>query len=315
MHTAVSDARMAHRIPVDSRLSTLGSGIDTARHRTEGAEPAHNGCMFSLVSGALQMTTAAAGKVIETAATAATIPVRAVALIGQTELLVNRITLAVSRAEELIERVTAVATTAESTVAEARAITTAAAIAVDEVAAIATRASSAVDGVSSITIRADTAVGEVTALTTRAHTAVDAADAIVTRANTAVDAAGAIVTRADTTVGEVTAIVTRANSVAGEVESLVGDYSPTLRQAAPLAARFVSELTPDEVTAAIRMIDELPALQRHLVHDVMPLLGKLDQVGPDLHKLLEVTEDLHLAIAGLPGLKMLRRRGEERTHD
>ncbi|BEL12255.1 hypothetical protein Q0Z83_104460 [Actinoplanes sichuanensis] len=219
------------------------------------------------------MTTAAAGKVIETAATAATIPVRAVSLIGQTELLVNRITLAVGRAEELIERVSAVATAAEAAVAETRAITTAAAIAVDEVTAITTRTSTAIDGVTSIT----------------------------TRANTAVDG--------------VTAIVTRADSVAGEVEGLVGDYSPTLRQAAPLAAHFVSELTPDEVTAAIRMIDELPALQRHLVHDVMPLLGKLDQVGPDLHKLLEVTEDLHLAIAGLPGLKMLRRRGEERTHD
>jgi hypothetical protein len=61
------------------------------------------------------------------------------------------------------------------------------------------------------------------------------------------------------------------------------------------------------------MIDELPRLRRHLTEDVMPLLGKLDQVGPDLHSLLEVTNDLHLAIAGLPGLKMLRRRGEEKV--
>ena len=80
-----------------------------------------------------------------------------------------------------------------------------------------------------------------------------------------------------------------------------------------MAARFVDELTPEEVTAAIRMVDELPALRDHMVNDVMPLLNKLDQVGPDLHKLLEVTEDLHLAIAGLPGLRLLRRRGEERT--
>jgi hypothetical protein len=47
----------------------------------------------------------------------------------------------------------------------------------------------------------------------------------------------------------------------------------------------------------------------------MPLLGKLDQVGPDLHKLLEVTEDMHLAIQGLPGLRLLRRRGEERAEE
>ena len=94
---------------------------------------------------------------------------------------------------------------------------------------------------------------------------------------------------------------------------MLHDYSGTLRKAAPLAARFVDELSPEEVTAAIRLVDQLPQLRAHLVDDVMPLLGKLDQVGPDLHKLLEVTEDLRLAIAGLPGLKMLRRRGEERV--
>jgi hypothetical protein len=236
--------------------------------------------MFSFVSGVIQSTAAAAGKVIETAAGAATIPVRAVALIGQTELLLNRATLAVSQVEELIRRVSGVAAGAESAIADVRATATAAALAVDEVATIAT-----------------------------------AAGDLVRRASITAEAAGVVVGDAATAVGDVTAITNRAGTVAGEVEAMVGDYSPTLRGAAPLAARFVSELTPDEVTAAIRMIDELPALQRHLVHDVMPLLGKLDQVGPDLHKLLEVTEDLHLAIAGLPGLKMLRRRGEERTHD
>jgi hypothetical protein len=61
------------------------------------------------------------------------------------------------------------------------------------------------------------------------------------------------------------------------------------------------------------MVDELPKLREHLVDDILPLLSKLDQVGPDLHNLLEVTRDLHLAIAGLPGLKLLRRRGEERV--
>jgi len=74
-------------------------------------------------------------------------------------------------------------------------------------------------------------------------------------------------------------------------------------------------LSPEEITAAIKMIDELPRLREHLTGDVMPLLSKLDQVGPDLHKLLEVTEDLRLAIAGLPGLKMFRRRGEERAEE
>ena len=111
------------------------------------------------------------------------------------------------------------------------------------------------------------------------------------------------------------AVVNRAAVTAAQAEELLDGYADTLRKAAPLAARFVGELTAEEIAAAIRMVDELPRMRDHLVNDVMPLLGKLDQVGPDLHKLLAVTEDLHLAIAGLPGLKMLRRRGEERVED
>ena len=36
---------------------------------------------------------------------------------------------------------------------------------------------------------------------------------------------------------------------------------------------------------------------------------------PDLHDLLDVTRDLKLAVAGIPGLGMLRRRGEKLTDD
>ena len=136
---------------------------------------------------------------------------------------------------------------------------------------------------------------------------------VVGSAAATTDAATAIITDAAATTGAASAAVLRVAKATGEAEELLNAYGDTLRKAAPLAAQFVSELSADEVRAAIKMVDALPALRHHLTDDVMPLLGKLDQMGPDLHKLLEVTEDLHLAIAGLPGLKMLRRRGEERT--
>jgi hypothetical protein len=67
------------------------------------------------------------------------------------------------------------------------------------------------------------------------------------------------------------------------------------------------------VTAAIRLVDELPRLRGHLTTDVLPLLGTLERVGPDVHALLEVTRDLKLAVTGIPGFRMLRRRGEDRS--
>ena len=74
--------------------------------------------------------------------------------------------------------------------------------------------------------------------------------------------------------------------------------------------RFVEQLSHEEVTAAIRLVDELPKLKEHLTADILPILATLDRVGPDLHDLLDVTRDLKLAVAGIPGLGMLRRRGE-----
>jgi ABC-type transporter Mla subunit MlaD len=161
---------------------------------------------------------------------------------------------------------------------------------------------------------------EAGAVATGAARLVDEAGAVTAGAVRVLDGAGratgaAEVLLADVTAatGAATAVVAQAEAAAAEAARLLAGYAPTLDKAAPLAARFVNDLTPDEVTSAIKMVDELPRLREHLVNDVMPLLGKLDQVGPDLHNLLAVTQDLHLAIVGLPGLKMLRRRGEERV--
>jgi hypothetical protein len=218
------------------------------------------------------------GRVLESAATLATVPVRVISVLGQAELLVSRITVLTEQAEALVNRVAAVTGEAEDAARKSRAIAAAAALAVDEAAAVTASVTRVVDGAAATT-----------------------------------DAARAVVDEAATVAGAASAVVGAAGTATAEARDLLDGYSPTLRQAAPLAARFVRELSPDEITAAIRMVDTLPRLRQHLVDDVMPLLSKLDQVGPDLHKLLEVTEDLHLAIAGLPGLKMLRRRGEDRV--
>jgi hypothetical protein len=150
---------------------------------------------------------------------------------------------------------------------------------------------------------------------TQAEGITEAATEVVARAATLSGAAEGVIVTAGGITADATAVVRRAEVTAANAGELLDGYAETLRKGAPLAARFVNELSPDEVTAAIRMVDQLPRLREHLVDDVMPLLAKLDQVGPDLHKLLEVTEDLRLAIAGIPGLRMLRRRGEEKTEN
>ncbi|GAA2555529.1 hypothetical protein [Pseudonocardia hydrocarbonoxydans] len=63
------------------------------------------------------------------------------------------------------------------------------------------------------------------------------------------------------------------------------------------------------------MVDQLPQLTHHLETDIMPILATLDRVGPDVHELLEVLQDVRLAIQGVPGFRLLRRRGEEKERD
>jgi hypothetical protein len=238
------------------------------------------GAMAILPSPAalIEFSRSAVGRVLESAASLATVPVRMISLLSQAELLVSRITVITEQAEALVQRVATVTGEAEDAAQKSRAIAAAAALAVEEATAVTVSVTRIVDGAAATTA-----------------------------------AARAVVDEAATVAGAASTVVGAAGTATAEARDLLDGYSPTLRQAAPLAARFVNELSPDEITAAIRMVDTLPRLRQHLVDDVMPLLSKLDQVGPDLHKLLEVTEDLHLAIAGLPGLKMLRRRGEDRV--
>ena len=88
-------------------------------------------------------------------------------------------------------------------------------------------------------------------------------------------------------------------------------WEPSLRKLAPSMERFAEALHPDEVTAAIALVDRMPQLLDHVENDVLPALQSLDRVGPDLHEVLEIVEDLRRVITGLPGIGLLRRRGED----
>jgi hypothetical protein len=285
-------------------------------------------------SGVVEAARAAAGQVIETAAAMATVPVRAMSLLGQAELLVTRITVIADSAEHLIGEVTTIVAQAQETVRSAQTIAAAAALTIEETAALTTAAARIVDEAGMITgeaaglvIRAGTVtagaaelIGEAGGVTAEASRLVDAAEAVtigasgvLEKAERTTDAAGVVLGDASAATAAADTVVDQATAATAEVVQLLDGYLPMLRNAAPLPGRFVYEISPNEVAAAIRMVDELPKLREHLVEDVMPLLGRLDQVGPDLHNLLGVTQDLHLAIVGLPGLKMLRRRGEERV--
>jgi hypothetical protein len=130
---------------------------------------------------------------------------------------------------------------------------------------------------------------------------------LLSRAESIVARADELVRRTEQTITDAQAAVVHAQQVTTAAEVQV-------TAARPLMA-FVEEFSAHEVHAAIKLVDELPRLAKHLNEDVLPILDTLNRVGPDIHELLAVANDIRQAILGIPGFNYLRRRGEDKDTD
>ena len=164
----------------------------------------------------------------------------------------------------------------------------------------------------SLPVRIVGLVGAVGALLERINDVVDRAERLVTEVEAVTGSAGVVVLDAAKVSAEASAVVAVAENTAAIANELIRQYEPIASRAAPLAGRFISELSEDEVEAAILLVDELPKLTEHLTTNILPILSTLDRVGPDVTELLSVTRDVRRAIAGIPGFGYFRRRGAHR---
>ena len=164
--------------------------------------------------------------------------------------------------------------------------------------------------------------GRAAALLDEAERLVDRVERTLDRVDEVAEAAAVVAARADAVAlgaGEVAAgaqdVLVRADAAARGAESLLDLYRPAAERGAPLLNRFVEEFSEDEMTALVRLVDQVPRFTEHMVADIMPILATLDRVGPDVHELLDVLKDVRLAIQGVPGFALFRRRGAERDDE
>ncbi|CAM2863778.1 Ribulose 1,5-bisphosphate carboxylase large subunit [Prescottella defluvii] len=165
----------------------------------------------------------------------------------------------------------------------------------------------------------------VVGLPARVSALLDEADGLVRQVSGVVDGAARAVAAADAVIAACATLVDRTAVVASETEVVVGSaarsaavadellaiYRPLALDAAPLATRFVDEISEDEVHAAVALFDQLPEMTARLTA-LMPILATLDTVSPEIHELLEVVKDVRQAIIGVPGFGFFRRRGEDK---
>lgn len=177
------------------------------------------------------------------------------------------------------------------------------------------RVRSVVDRADELIERTSRTVEDVQGVLEEARTVAGDAAQVVNEAARVSTSAEKIVSRAGAVSDDASRAVVEAQRTAATADELLRMFEPTARRAAPMAERFVDELSPEEVDAAIRVVDQLPVLTEHLLSDVLPILRTLDRVGPEIHELLEVSHDVRRAILGIPGFGFFRRRGEGRISD
>jgi ABC-type transporter Mla subunit MlaD len=182
----------------------------------------------------------------------------------------------------------------------------------------------------------DEAVQVVADLPARVAALLDEADRLVTRVGDTLDRVDAVTGRVDAVVDRVERVTGNAEQVVERIIPVTGAadavlesvgatsagahallevFQPMAERGAPLLQHFIDEFSVEELHALIRLIDHVPQFTEHMEADIMPVLAKLDQVGPDVHELLDVLKDVRLAIQGMPGFSLFRRRGADREDE
>ncbi|MGI8681207.1 MAG: hypothetical protein ACR2JO_03540 [Mycobacteriales bacterium] len=118
-----------------------------------------------------------------------------------------------------------------------------------------------------------------------------------------------LLVRVDTVVSDIERTVDRTESAVRRVEELLAAYEEPVRELAPTVRRLAETMDPAEVEAAVALVDRLPRLLDAVDRDVLPMLTQLQAVGPDVHELLDIVDDVRRMLAGLPGVALLRRDG------
>ena len=152
--------------------------------------------------------------------------------------------------------------------------------------------------------------------------AVPRALALLDRAETLVDGASSAVARVRTISEDAAAVVERARGVVDRAEvqvvratELLDAMAPALITLQPTLDTLAETTHPEEVKALVGLVDQLPELTARMETDVLPILGTLGTVAPDIHDLLTVARELNDMLAKVPGMGRIKRRIDEEEGD
>jgi hypothetical protein len=78
-----------------------------------------------------------------------------------------------------------------------------------------------------------------------------------------------------------------------------------------LLKRLDALLSPERIHALSALTDQIPRLVNALHSGGLPTSGELRQLAPDIHAMLELIDEVHQVVTGMPGAQLARRRGAD----
>ena len=173
------------------------------------------------------------------------------------------------------------------------------------------RVDAAVGRVEGVVGDAQALVGRVDGVAGRAAEVAESAAGVAVRAGSVADRADQVVDQIIPVTGAAEGVLESVGTTSAGAQALLEVFQPMTERGAPLLQHFIDEFSVEELQALIKLVDQVPQFTEHMETDIMPILATLDRVGPDMHELLEVLKDVRLAIQGVPGLSLFRRRGAD----
>lgn len=112
--------------------------------------------------------------------------------------------------------------------------------------------------------------------------------------------------------GDTTAAVRATREMAQEqvarLRRMLDLYQPLVESLAPLGEEAARALRPTHLRGLVALLDELP----RLVDRIEPALDGMGGMVPEMREVTDRMENMGQVVEGLPGAKILRRRGQAR---
>ena len=159
-------------------------------------------------------------------------------------------------------------------------------------------------------------------LVRRARRLLDRADLIAVRLEHKIDELDGIAAESQTLVHDGREVADTANGIAAaaagtrdlaqeqvlRLRGLLDLYQPVLESLAPLGSEAAKALRPAHVRGLATLLNELP----NLVDRIEPALEGMGGMVPEMREVTDRLDNVGQVVEGLPGAKLLRRRGQAR---